>query len=178
MTTTVFCRDNLWIPASASTAGTNAAGTAGSATSITNTGWGNIKSTANPVVGGGYAFAYYPQYSWGSAGNQNYLGAGEYITAAGSAVVTYTPRIQIAGIAIYTLSGTAFAGGSPITYQAVIDVYWKPTGALVAQCMTDGAGNWTTQSRLLNYSGAYFAICRDDGRTTYNGEVLDNLTAG
>lgn len=177
MATTVFVRDNLWKPAQASTSGTNAAGTAGAATYITAVGWGSVSATANPVVGAGYGVAYYPQYSWGCAGNQSYLGAGEYIAIGGT--INYVPRVaQIGAIAIYSLSGTAFAGATPITHQAVIDVYWKPTGALVAQCMTDGAGNWTTPSRLLNYAGAYFAICRDDGRTTYNGEVLDNLTAG
>ena len=168
MTTTVFARDNLWQPAQASTSGTNAAGTAGAAVSIVRTGYGSTSVTANPVVGLGTAAAYYPLYSWGSAGNQSALGYQE---------IPYQ-KPQIASTATYTLSGTAFAGATPITYQAVIDVYWKPTGALVAQCMTDGAGNWTTPSRLLNYAGAYFAICRDDGRTTYNGEVLDNLTAG
>ncbi len=176
MATTVFCRDNLWKPAQASSSGTNNAGSAGIAVKIGNTGYGSTGATANPVVGDGTAATYYPQYSYGCAANQNALGYQEIsVTGGGS---TDAPKPQIAATAIYTLSGTAFAGGSPITYQAVIDVYWKPTGALVAQCMTDGAGNWTSPSRLLNYSGAYFAICRDDGRTTYNGEVLDNLTAG
>ena len=168
MTTTVFCRDNLWQPAQASTSGTNHAGSI-AGWSITATGYGSVSATANPPVGLGYAVAYYPQYSWGCTLNQAALGYQE--------IPWQKP--QIASTAIYSLSGTVEVNGSPMTYETMnICIYWKPTGALVAICPSDGSGNWTSPTRLLNYAGSYYAICRDDNNTTYNGQIYDNLTAG
>jgi len=174
VTTTVFCRDNLWQPAKASTSGTNATGSSSSAVSFVASGYGSVLATANPANGLASAASYYPQYTWGSAANQNFLGAQEIVSG------TSVQRPAIANAAIYSLSGTVQVNGSALDYSTMnICIYWKPTGALVAICGSDGSGNWTTPSRLVNYTGSvYYVICRDDNNTTYNGQIFDNLTAG
>lgn len=120
-------------------------------------------SLAGLTINFGYPSVWYPIYAWGSV----------------SSLIAYQPEIYpqpcVGSGAKYTLSGTAKVGATPLTYHA-IDVYYKPNGLLAAQTFTDGSGNWSV-TNLLNIAGAYYAICRDDNNTTYNGQIYDNLTA-
>lgn len=120
-------------------------------------------SLAGLTINFGYPSVWYPIYAWGNV----------------SSLIAYQPEVYpqpcVGSGATHTLSGNAKIGSTPLTYQP-IDVYYKPNGFLAAQTRTDGSGNWSV-SNLLNIAGAYYAICRDDNNTTYNGQIYDNLTA-
>lgn len=150
-------RDNQWTPSTTDMGG-------GSSALATITPYFYVYgSKAGLTINLGYPTANYPLYAWGSV----------------PTLVAYQPELNpqatVAGNAKYTLSGTAKIGTTPLAYQP-IDVYFKPNGLLAAQTLTDANGNWSV-GNLLNLAGVYYALCRDDNNTTYNGQIWDNLTA-
>jgi hypothetical protein len=63
-------------------------------------------------------------------------------------------------------------------FRCKVALYYRDTGALVANGLTDVSGNCTFYGLDTTDTGAYMAVAFDpDGGTSYNAAVYDKLTA-
>ena len=74
------------------------------------------------------------------------------------------------------LSGTVTKAGVPVQ-RAVVRCYYRLTGLLVSQALTDASGAWTIKGLDTADTAGYYTVAMDPpGGATFNSIIYDRVT--